>query len=183
MIKSAKGFSLIELLIVLAIVGMIIAVAVPQVTKAFRVGLKSVSNQVGGAFSFAYETAIIKQRVLRFVFDLDKNIYRLEICNVDNFMPSMIGDSSLFSPYRGELGKDKKTESGIIIHSVKYQGVSEVINSGMTFVYFFPQGVSDGVIVTFKGKSTEESFYSIILNPINGKFKIEGKNVTYQDLQ
>jgi prepilin-type N-terminal cleavage/methylation domain-containing protein len=69
--SNKKAFSLIEILIVLAILGMIVGVGVPQINRIFRANLKSASVKLAGLVRFAYDSSIVKGTIHRIVFDFE----------------------------------------------------------------------------------------------------------------
>jgi prepilin-type N-terminal cleavage/methylation domain-containing protein len=192
--SNKKAFSLIEILIVLAILGMIIGVGVPQINRIFRANLKSASVKISGLVRFAYDSSIVKGLVHRIVFDFDKKTYRLEISNTEELIYMEDDDSQEkndlkgrdeeedesgpdFSPYSGQFGKDTALPVGVVFDSVENLTIEKKFTEDVAYMYFFPQGITQNMIIRLKNEKGETGFYSIQVNPINARSKIEGRYI------
>ncbi|MFH1223542.1 MAG: type II secretion system protein [Pseudomonadota bacterium] len=187
---NKRAFTLVELLIVLAITGMIIALGIPQVKRIFRANLKTASIQISGVVRFAYDSSVVKSRIHRIVFDFDKSLYKVEVSNTDELVAIDDLEESgskddqnepekapQYSPVEGEMGKDRKLPNGVIFDSVENINTKNKITEGYGYLYFFPQGTTENVIIRIKGDKNNTGFYSITVMPVNAKTKIEGRYI------
>lgn len=186
--SKKKAFTLIEVLIVLAIVGMIIGIGVPQVQRVFRTNLKSSAAKLSGLIRFAYDSSVIKGLTHRIVFDFDKRSYKLEVSSngeliaLDEAKKKLDEDEEIketpsFYAYDGEAGKEIVMPSGIFFDSVENISIKRKVTSEQAYLYFFPQGMTEDVIIRLKSEKGEISYYSIKVNPANAKTKIEGRYI------
>ncbi|MEI6092992.1 MAG: prepilin-type N-terminal cleavage/methylation domain-containing protein [bacterium] len=194
--NKKKAFTLIEILIVLAIVGMIIGIGIPQVQRVFRTNLKSSAAKLSGLIRFAYDSSVVKGITHRIVFDFDKRSYKLEVSpkgdliSLDNekakkdaeLKKSLDQDKEsekppTFYPYEGEAGKEMVLPSGIIFDSIENISIKRKITSEIAYLYFFPQGMTENVIIRLKSEKGEAGYYSIKVNPANARAKIEGRYI------
>ena len=76
--SRATGFTLIEVLVVVAIIGLMLGVAVPTVRSVARSDLRSAASRTAGLMRFAFDRAITTGDTLRAMFDFDKGIISLE---------------------------------------------------------------------------------------------------------
>ncbi|MBU1912569.1 MAG: type II secretion system GspH family protein [Candidatus Omnitrophica bacterium] len=78
-IGSKRAFTLVEMLVVLAIIGMIMAISVPF-TSGFGKGLriKTATRAVGGIINAAKSNAVTFRKNYSVVFDVKKNQYWIE---------------------------------------------------------------------------------------------------------
>ena len=197
-VNKKKGFTLIELLIVMAIFGLVMGLGYPQIKKVFRSNLKSAAAQMAGMIRYGYDVSVIKGRIHRIVFDFDQSLYRLEVSNTDELV-SMEEDTALvedkkkekesgltanedepqkapaFSPSEGEAGKDKKLPSGVTFDSVENMSTKRKKTSDVAYLYFFPSGMTEDVIIRFSGEKNGTGFYSLRVSPANAKVRIEGR--------
>jgi prepilin-type N-terminal cleavage/methylation domain-containing protein len=192
--NKKKAFTLMEVLIVLAIVGMIIGVGIPQVQRVLRTNLKTSAMRISGTIRLAYDSAVVKGTIHRIVFDFDKRSYKLEVSNT-NELVSVEELSSLkktekekkeegeaepapsFSPYEGEAGKGNILPAGIVFDSVENVSLKKKVTSDVAYLYFFPQGMTEDVIIRLKSEKGERGFYSIRVNPADAKTKVEGRYI------
>lgn len=184
--SKKKAFTLIEVLIVLAIVGMIIGIGVPQVQRVFRTNLKSSTVKLSGLIRFAYDSSVVKGLTHRIVFDFDKRSYKLEVSSNGDLISlddektkkdSEIEETPSFYAYDGEAGKETVLPSGIFFDSVENVSIKRKITSEQAYLYFFPQGMTEDVIIRLKSEKGEISYYSIKVNPANARAKIEGRYI------
>ncbi len=194
---TKRAFTLIELLIVLAIVGLVLGLGYPQLKRIYRSSLRSAAAQMAGMIRYGYDISVIKGRIHRVVFDFDKAVYRLEVSNTDELV-SLEEETSQdeakkkeereqplseeepqkvppFSPAEGEAGKDRNLPSGIIFDSVENVSTKKKVTSDFAYLYFFPSGMTEDVIIRFSGEKSNTGFYSLRINPANAKVLIEGR--------
>ena len=191
--NKKKAFTLIEVLIVLAIVGMIIGIGVPQLQRVFRTNLKSSAVKISGLIRFAYDDAIVKGLTHRIVFDFEKRSYRLEVSSTNELLSLEDESARLkkskdkkkeeedankppsFSPYGGEAGKDSVLPTGVVFDSVENLSLKKKVTEEFAYIYFFPHGMTEDVIIRLKSQKGESNYYSIRVSPANAKTKIEGR--------
>lgn len=195
---TKRAFTLIELLIVLAIFGLVMGLGYPQIKRIYRSSLRSAAAQMAGMIRYGYDISVIKGRIHRVVFDFDKSVYRLEVSNTDELVSleeetaqdeekkqEQKKQESLskeepqkapaFSPAEGETGKDRKLPSGITFDSVENVNTKKKTTSDVAYLYFFPSGMTEDVIIRLSGERNNTGFYSLRVNPANAKVVIEGR--------
>lgn len=191
---NKKGFTLVELLIVLAIAGLVMGLGFPQFKRIFRSNLKSAAAQMSGMIRYGYDVSVIKGRIHRIAFDFDKGSYRLEVSNTDELV-SLEEETAqkeeekksellskdepqkapAFSPAEGDAGKDKMLPTGITFDSVENVSTKKKKTTDIAYLYFFPAGLTEDVIIRFSGERNNTGFYSVRVNPANAKTMIEGR--------
>lgn len=73
---SVRGFTLLELLFVVAIMGVLISVSLPQFKKNFNVAqLNSFSKDLQGLMNYAHERAVVDGKIYFLNVDNDKREY------------------------------------------------------------------------------------------------------------
>jgi general secretion pathway protein H len=195
--NNKRGFTLIEILVALAIASLMIGIGLPSIKRVFRTNIKSAAARVSSVIRFAYDSAIIKHKLHRIVFDFEKKTYWVEISTKDNLIDSDIKEdqdlevesisdkdkneakakSKNFSAYPGEPGKPYKLPGGIIFEDVENLTTQKKITSEKAYLYFFPHGLTEALIIRLNGGASKTGYYSIKVNPINAKTKIEGRYV------
>jgi len=189
---NKKGFTLIEILIVITIIGLIMGIGIPTASRVFRTNLKTTASQLAGIIRFAYDLSIVEQKTYRLVFDFSKNAYFLEVSNgneevllesSDEEKPfSLLSESekkkaSGFQAYPGDLGKPQLLPNNLKIENIYDVQRKVEQNTEVAYLYFFPQGQTQELIIRLNGEKGKTGFYSLWINPINGKCKIEGRYV------
>ena len=83
--KTNKGFSLIELMIVIAIIGIVIAIASPSFYKYRQnTNLKEATRDLAGDISYWKQTAVAENARYRMVFNQAANTYTIQKENPAN---------------------------------------------------------------------------------------------------
>jgi len=88
MTRRAAGFTLIEMGVVLALLALVAAVAIPSVNALTGAKLRSTTAMVVGLTREAYARAAITGKVHRIVFDIDKGLFWLERTEEAFVLPS-----------------------------------------------------------------------------------------------
>ncbi len=191
---NKRGFTLVEILVVIAIISAIAGIGIPTIKNILRSNLKSSAFQIASLSKFAYDSAVVKGKTHRITFDFDNKTYKLEVAGSEDFLVEQKEDDKEnnkdkynkknkteeqkpqeFYAFSGDIGKEHKLSSGVDFDSIENLNTKKKYTEDVAYVYFFPQGETEDVIIRLSGKKSNTGFYSIRLNPLNGKAKIEGR--------
>jgi Tfp pilus assembly protein FimT len=75
---SRVGVTLIELVVVLAIMGMTLVVMAPAVRSAFGVNERQAAQRMSAMLRYAYDEAVVRNAPMRVAYDLDNRRYWIE---------------------------------------------------------------------------------------------------------
>ncbi len=193
-----KGFTLVEILIVIAVLAAVIGIGAPTIKNVLRTNLKSSAFQIASLSKFAYDSAVIKGKIHRIVFDFDKRTFQLQVSSSDELVEVVdeeddsISDrekrekqekekKEVFYDFAGEIGKVQKLASGVELDSIENLSTKKKYTEEIAYLYFFPQGATEDTIIRLSGQKSRTGFYSIRLNPLNGKAKIEGRYLEVEE--
>jgi len=188
LLKTNKGFTLLEVLVVLIIIGLALGVVIPQAEKIFRTNLKLAASNVAGALRYAFDYAIMNQRTTRIVFDFDKNYYYIESANPGVLISLQKEEEKkniaknedeeedkIFSKIQGLWSRNINLPSGVYFDSILDYEYNIEVKENIGFMYFFSHGETQSIIIRLKSKGS--GFYSLKINPINADIRIEGRYI------
>lgn len=80
---SCQGLTLIEVVVVLALVGVLLMAAVPSIRAVMGVDLKSASRELAASLRYVYDEASVRNIVMRIAYDLDNSSWWVEAADSD----------------------------------------------------------------------------------------------------
>ena len=166
MIRSSKGFTLIELVAVLAVVGIMLFMALP------RFSLFSQTDNIKGTARWICTTvpklkseALINQKPYALVADFETNAFYI-VHDADNDTEQKPPAPVVF-----------QLSDNIAITDVEYPGKSPV-QSGQAEILFYPRGYSDRVIIHLS--DADSNSMSLLIEPFLPRVFSTG---AYEDFQ
>ena len=75
--RSRDGYTLIEVLMVVTVIGIVGAVVVPKMLQAGEIGVQAAARMVVADILYAQNDAVARQRSRRVIFDLPGGTYRI----------------------------------------------------------------------------------------------------------
>ncbi len=76
--NSQRGLTLIEVVVVLALVGVLLLAAVPSMRAVTGVDLKSASRELAASLRYVYDEASVRNVIMRVAYDLDNSTWWVE---------------------------------------------------------------------------------------------------------
>jgi len=158
------GFTLLELVIVMFIMGLIMMIALPNVTIISSARLRSEARRLAGRATFLYEKAAAEKVVYRLIFHLDRDLNGYEVARLDPF-----DMEPKFTPASGPATQAVLMPPGVRIRDVTVEGVGTV-ERGVVATHFYPGGYVDATLVHIT--DTGGAVYTLFLNPLTGRVSI-----------
>lgn len=176
---SNKGFTLLEILVVLAIIGVLMAVVVPN----FRNLLpgrerKLFVAKLNGLTRIAWQRALVERKTQKISFDFDKRLIWLESATgaVKDGTPEFAKAKGGYIPTALKIPKVIDIKNFII------EGFDEIGRYGAgrktteSWFYIIPDGMAQSVTINFldtgnlnaAGKPRQ---FGLVLNPFNAQFR------------
>lgn len=165
--KSNKGFTLIEITIVVFIIGSVFFIAGPKLLERTDVNLKSASRTLSGTIKYFYNEAVFKKNVYRLTFDIDNSEYWPELLEGNEFVK--MDDI---------LSRTKKLPDGVFFEDIETERTEGKVDSGRdVFIIFLPTGFVDPAIIHLR--TGENNFFTLSTNPYTGITKVFDEYVDF----
>lgn len=196
-IRSQGGFSLFELIVAIAIVGLMMGVVVSQMDKALDLDMKRSANRLGSTIRYLYNKAATEGLYIRLVFNIDERSYWVE----STTDPTKISAEMEVAGEQGEEAKEgEATEGGgekpkisypkprfgkvdsfllkptklperVFIKDIFVEHRPTGVQDGMVGIYFFPNGYVEHTVINLRNEE-DDFFYHIETNPVSGAVSI-----------
>lgn len=179
----SEGFSLIEILIVIALIALITAVAIPSFTAIFRTSTESFVRQMASMLRETRDRAFLTDKLIRLRLDLEKQQYWVEEAPSSYMLPkpperplserereeAEKEESGAFRLVK-EITSDKRDiPKGVRLVEVISPRRKEPFTEGIVDVFFYNNGSADAVILHFEDE--EKNQQSLKLHPVTGQSK------------
>jgi prepilin-type N-terminal cleavage/methylation domain-containing protein len=195
---SRRGFTVIELLLVIVILAMLATSIIPKVTAIFRVSVKSSVRRFSSIVKQTYDQAVLTGKIHRIVLKLGTKEDPAQGWTVESAEsgalpsdPKRVGlqiegkreeDRPTIEPAFKEAKEALAAEMprGVRIVSVETQRLGDGVkaDSGTVNLYAFPNGLLDRATVTFAEIGKEEmQRFRVTVNPLTGRISVETENV------
>ncbi len=83
----AAGFTLVEILVALAIVALVVGLTMPKLTELSGVELRTAARRLAGTARYAADQAAVRKTPFRLQFDFAARAYRVEFLDGDTWRP------------------------------------------------------------------------------------------------
>jgi prepilin-type N-terminal cleavage/methylation domain-containing protein len=194
------GFSLIELLIVVAILGLVGIIAVPSITNTFRFSVQSSARELATLVKEASNASQITGKNYRIAYDLKNSQYWAESSSEQALLNSEESDKldrereRMFnkdedskqkkkSPFIQDpmLTKKKRTlPIGVKFKDVYTEQSPEPIIEGIAYTHIFPQGLTEKSLVHLE--DGDKNSISLIVTNLLGRCMVEGRFIESKEI-
>lgn len=178
--RSSSGFSLIEVLLVLAIIGAAMAIATPRLFRRDP-NIKSVARQFLVLGKEVRNRARLSNSTLRLVLDLNpaEPKYWVEKANgaklIDPEIEEKKNDRSSDEEKKPPewnlddvLTKDKRSlPSGLFFGAIETIHMKAPQTEGLAYIHFFPEGLMEAASVQITDR--KRLTWTLIYNPLTGQ--------------
>jgi general secretion pathway protein H len=196
--RTARGFTLVELLVVVSVIALIAGLAAPAVGTITGANARKAAGELAGSMRFLYDTAALRHTTCRMALDLDAKAWWPE-CS-----PSGVGiarrpedDEELARRFSGEKNADvrrllAKTEFGAFkdrladrrelpgrtaFGKIHVEGRRDP-EGGTVYVHFFPGGQAQRAFVQVVDGNNR---YTVVVEPFTGRTRVVAGDVEVRE--
>jgi len=194
--RHSHGFTLIELVIVVAVIGLLAAAALPTLNSVSGANARAAAGELAGAMRYLFETAALRRETCRLAMDIDGSSWWAE-CTKDRYTVSAEKQSAQwrddeeeladrfpderdadrrrllarakFGQFSDRLARKRSLPGSVRFSEVWTEHQREPFDKGMAYVYFFPQGRTEEARVPVRDGDT---VYSAVLQPFTGRARV-----------
>lgn len=182
-----KGYTLIEMLVVVALIGLISAFALPSVNNYFKLSLNSATREMASVVKETYNSAAMTGKVYRIVYDFKAGSFWVESGPSTVLLDTtetrereqrrkrFAKDSD--KPPASEFTMDKSVTRkkislprGVDFEDLITEQSSEPITEGTAYTHFFPNGMTEQTVIHLKDNSNHH--VTLIITPLIGRTRL-----------
>jgi prepilin-type N-terminal cleavage/methylation domain-containing protein len=167
------GFTLLELAVVLLIIGLIMAIAMPQFGMLRGAELRSEARRLAARCHYLYEEAGAQKVLLRMNLDLNHGSYF--VTRLDPFAPE-----PSFTPEKGPAGGVVTMPADVRVRDVWVEG-SGLFRTGMVICQFYPAGIADAAVIHLLDRNG--AVMTVGIDPFDGATAIISGDLGPAELQ
>lgn len=158
-IPNSKGFTLIELVVVIAILGVMIALVAPQLGEIGEANLKRSTRHLTGMIRFLHEEAQAKKSVYRLMFDIQDGRYWAEVQRrtADNAMEFRRVQSVI----AGE---------GMLSGQTTFRDIKVAGHPDETYMLFTPDGWVEHALIHLRDGNERD--FTLFVKPLTGNTEL-----------
>lgn len=195
----SPGYTLVELVIVVAVIAILMAAAIPALDGVTGANARSAAGELAGGMRYLFETAALRRETCRLAIDIDASTWWAE-CTKDRFTlsrekegstrhPDADEDEALadrfpderdadrrrllararFGQFSDRLARKRSLPGAVKFDQVWSEHQREPFGKGMAYVYFFPQGRSEQARVPVHDG---DHAYSVLQQPFTGRARV-----------
>jgi len=199
-IKSRKGFTLFELMITIAIIGMVVGVVMGGMNDILQLNMKKASSRLASTIRYLYNKSATEGCYIRLILDLKERNYWVEATK-DPVLVEKVGTNDDESDKKSDTDEDKnklkpskpsfghedsfllkptKLPDNVFFKDVFVEHMEAPVDSGQVAIYFFPNGYVEHCIINLRNES-DDVFFSLESSPISGEVAIDDHYHSFEE--
>ena len=163
--SQIAGFTLLELMVVIVIMGAIVTLVTPRFKSIFEVELKSSMRQIAGMIKYCFHESIIRQATIRLNFDITTGAYYPAILVTDP--ESNVGE---FMEAPSSIAQAARLPDNVFFEDILTPRSAEKLDDGETFIMFYSTGYAEKAVIHMRDIAGRQ--YTLLVRPLNGSVKI-----------
>lgn len=194
LITEAKAFSLLEVMIVLAILASIVTLAIPQLSSqnhsrksffrkliALDKQLRSLSQLQNRTYRINFQINSLKKKTLFWVdYSNSQEVITVTLNDKEQKEPTEEPSQTTEWEMANKIFKKKQKLPHLLeVISVELEGFKKALNSGLISIYFFPEGITQRAVIHFSENKKHQ--WSFVVHPFISKNNLLTKNISFKE--
>ena len=165
--NNEQGFTLIELMVVILLVGGFVFLAVPKIQTGTEINIKSASSNLTATIKYLYNEAVFKKNIYRLSINIDEDEYWIETLSDGEYVQSTDPNHR-----RRKLPNGVHFEDVITERSVGRNALEE----DEEFILFLPTGFAEPAVIYLRTEN-EDTRYTLQTKPYTGGTRVYNEYV------
>ena len=184
---AQAGFTLVELLVVIALIGLIGTFALPSVNNFFKLSMNSSTREMASIVKETYNSTAMSGKVHRLAFDFKAGEFWVEsgpnTLLLDTVESKEKEDRRKKFSRPGEEPKDTgfsldksvtrnkiALPRGVSFEDILTEQSPIPITEGMAYVHFFPHGLTEKSVIHLQ--DTSDHHVTLVISPLIGRTRL-----------
>ncbi|MBC7692456.1 MAG: prepilin-type N-terminal cleavage/methylation domain-containing protein [Methylotenera sp.] len=181
---SDQGFTLIEMLVVIALIGLIGLFAIPSISGVFKLSLGTATREMASVIKETYNSTAMTKKVHRLVYDFKAGQYWVEsgpesllLDTADTRQkeerrrrftkPNEKEEPSAFTLDKSVTRKKLTLPRGVEFEDVVTEQTKEPLTEGKGYTHFFPHGIIEQTVIHLKDNANHH--VTLVIQPLVGR--------------
>jgi len=190
---TARGFTLIELMVVIAVAAVISAAALPALRGVSGANAKQSAGEVAGSLRYLFDTAALRHTTCRLAIDFENRTFWPEcapraVTLAQQDAPSRVSREleerfpderdpdrrrlmaqTRFGAFDDRLAPRRTLPGSTTFGPVRIEGRSQAIEEGVAYVHFFPGGQAQRAFIPVVDG---DLVFTVVLEPFTGRARV-----------
>ncbi len=146
-LANSTGFTLLELAVVMFIVGLLIAVAMPRLTDLAGARLEASARRLATLARYLSGEAVFRGRLYRLHYDVDRHVYWVTVLTTSQQGAEFVDEES-------PLAQPVHLPPAVVFADVDVPDVGRV-STGQVYTHFYPHGYADPTVIHLRDQSAQ----------------------------
>lgn len=180
--RSTSGFTLVEILIVIAIIAFILSLGLPAIERVTSYKLNSTTRRFVGLLKTVRNDSILLSTIHRLAVNLEDNTYWVEAQKKKALLLTAPDEESEkaaatnFAPAEKFSSDPIPLPDGLVFDGV-FKETEGLRRTGLAYIHFFPNGYAEPSILFLNRASRADNAYALEIVPPLGKVEIFREDV------
>lgn len=184
--SGTQGFSIVEVLITVALILLITAIYVPQINFSLKESLNDTIREISSSLKEAYSATLVTRNVHRLVYDMDQKAFWVEsgppefllhnektLEAEENRLKWITKDKKPPPQFKIETSITRKKYElprGIVFKDVVTEISNKPVTEGTVYTHIFPHGLAERTVIHLADKNDNQ--ITLVILPLLGQIKI-----------